>query len=90
MKEVSMHRKYYIELGFISFLLGISILLQKLFWTSIAAAIVYYIVLFILLNVVNYIFDSKKIDRNKSFKISYTCWFIGFLVGYSINYINYS
>ena len=90
MKEVSMHRKYYIELGLISFLLGISILLQKLFWTSIGLEIVYYIVLFILLNVVNYVFDSKKIDIIKSYKISYTCWFIGFLVGYGINYIKYS
>lgn len=44
----------------------------------------------LLLNVVNYVFDSKKIDRVKSYKISYTCWFIGFLVGYSINYIKYS
>lgn len=85
-----MHRKYYIELGLISFLLGISILLQKLFWTSIGLEIVYYIVLFILLNVVNYVFDSKKIDIIKSYKISYTCWFIGFLVGYGINYIKYS
>lgn len=85
-----MHRKYYIELGLISFLLGISILLQKLFWTSIGLEIVYYIVLFILLNVVNYVFDSKKIDKVKSYKISYTCWFIGFLVGYGINYIKYS
>ena len=85
-----MHRKYYIEHGLISFLLGISILLQKLFWTSIGLEIVYYIVLFILLNVVNYVFDSKKIDKVKSNKISYTCWFIGFLVGYGINYIKYS
>lgn len=85
-----MHRKYYIELGLISFLLGISILLQKLFWTSIGLEIVYYIVLFILLNVVNYVFDSKKIDIIKSYKISYTCWFTRFLVGYGINYIKYS
>ena len=36
------------------------------------------------------VFDSKKIDKVKSYKISYTCWFIGFLVGYGINYIKYS
>ncbi len=77
-----MKYKYQIMIGIISFVIGFSIILQKMYWNSITGEIVYYIIAIVLVG-----FANHKIDVIYSYKISMVLWYVGFFLAYSIDYL---
>ncbi len=77
-----MKYKYQIMTGIISFFIGLSVILQKMYWNSISGEIVYYIISIVLV-----VFANRKKEVIYSHKISLVLWYVGFFVGYGIDYL---